>query len=82
MGLLPEGKLQQPWSLFTSNGELLVRENDIIRDNDGIGLTNKHLISNIITSGMIVITNGGNWVSYVVWCIFLQFAFDKIVSCY
>jgi len=74
LGLLPEGKIQQPWSLFTSNGELIVRENDIIRDNDndknGIGLTNKHVISNIITSGMIVITNGGNWVSYMldIWC--------------
>ena len=71
LGLLPEGKIQQPWSLFTSNGELIVRENDIIRDEntDGIG-SNKHVISNIITSGMIVITNGGNWVSYMldIWC--------------
>jgi len=65
LGLLPEGKIQQPWSLFTSNGELIVRENDIvISDADGIG-SNKHVISNIITSGMIVITNGGNWVSYM-----------------
>ena len=79
LGLLPEGKIQQPWSLFTSNGELLVRENDIIRDDntDGIG-SNKHLISNIITSGMIVITNGGNWVSYMVYL--LQFAYNSLSS--
>ena len=66
LGLLPEGKYQQPWSLFTSNGELIVRENDIIQDDNTDVGSNKHVISNIITSGMIVITNGGNWVSYIV----------------
>ena len=74
LGLLPEGKIQQPWSLFTSNGELIIRENDIIQDDNeknGIGLTNKHVISNMITSGMIVITNGGNWVSYMLTYVYL-----------
>lgn len=59
--LVPEGKLQQPWAVFTPLGERIVGDNDEVANGDGIG-SNQHIMSIIIASEMIVISQGGNWV--------------------
>jgi prolyl 4-hydroxylase len=61
LGLVPEGKLQQPWAVFTPTGERIVGDNDEVTNGDGIG-SNQHIMSSIIASGMIIVTQGGNWV--------------------
>jgi prolyl 4-hydroxylase len=61
LGLLPEGKLQQPWAVFTPTGERIVGDSDEVTSGDGIG-SNQYIMSNIIASGMIIVTQGGNWV--------------------
>lgn len=61
LGLKPEGKLQQPWAVFTAMGERIVGENDEIKNgSDEIG-SNNHIMSTIATSGMVVVAQGGNW---------------------
>lgn len=61
LGLVPEGKLQQPWAVFTPTGERIVGDSDLVTSGDGIG-SNQYIMSNIIASGMIIVTQGGNWV--------------------
>mmetsp|Transcript_379 Transcript_379/g.726 ORF Transcript_379/g.726 Transcript_379/m.726 type:complete len:512 (+) Transcript_379:136-1671(+) len=60
LGLLPEGPTQQPWAVFTPLGVKMVVENFAPVKGDGVG-SNKHIMSCIVASGMIVITQGGNW---------------------
>lgn len=60
LGLLPEGPTQQPWSVFSPLGEKITHEKHVIVNGDGIG-SNKHIMSSITVSGIIVITQGGNW---------------------
>lgn len=60
LGLLPEGPTQQPWSVFSPLGEKITHEKHDIVNGDGIG-SNKHIMSSIAVSGMIVIAQGGNW---------------------
>ena len=62
LGLKPEDAIQQPWSVFTSLGQWIVGENTkLVANGDGVG-SNKHIMSTIAASGMLVVTNGGNWV--------------------
>jgi prolyl 4-hydroxylase len=61
LGLVPEGKLQQPWAIFTPNGDRIIGDNDEVTSGDGIG-SNKHIMNSIIASGMIIVIQGGNWV--------------------
>ncbi len=61
LGLEPEGKLQQPWAVFTPIGERIIGDNDEVTSGDGIG-SNKHIMNSIIASGMIIVTQGGNWI--------------------
>jgi len=58
--LLPEGPTQQPWGVFTTLGEYIAGEKFVAGGSDGIG-SNKHVVSSIAASGMVVVTQGGNW---------------------
>jgi prolyl 4-hydroxylase len=61
LGLIREGKLQQPWAVFTPSGERVIGERDVVTtNNDGVG-SSKHVMNTIIASGMIVAIQGGNW---------------------
>ena len=61
LGLVREGKLQQPWAVFTPSGERLIGERDeVTTDDDGVG-SSKHIMNSIVASGMIVAVQGGNW---------------------
>lgn len=61
LGLVREGKLQQPWAVFTPSGERLIGERDeVTTDTDGVG-SSKHIMNTIVASGMIVAVQGGNW---------------------
>lgn len=60
LALLYEGSKQQPWGLYTTSGERIIGELDQVADGDGVG-SNKHIMSSIVASGMIVIAQGGNW---------------------
>lgn len=61
LGLMPEGPTQQPWAVFTPLGEKIVGEKSVtVHNGDEVG-SNKHIISSIAASGMVIITQGGNW---------------------
>ena len=63
LDLKPEGRLQQPWVAFTPLGGRIVSERDeVVKDDSNVVGSNKHILASIAASGMIVLTNGGNWV--------------------
>ncbi|KAL7552761.1 hypothetical protein ACHAWF_015999 [Thalassiosira exigua] len=59
--LVPEGKTQQPWAVFTALGDRIVGANDNPSTGNGPG-SNSHVMDTIATSGVIVVSQGGNWV--------------------
>jgi prolyl 4-hydroxylase len=60
LALLHEGSKQQPWGLYTASGERIIGELDEVADGDGVN-SNKHIMSSIVASGMVVVAQGGNW---------------------
>lgn len=60
LGLLHEGSQQQPWAIFTPSGERMIGELDEVTNGDGVG-SSKHIMSSIVASGMVVVSQGGNW---------------------
>eukprot|EP00986_Skeletonema_menzelii_P015361 scaffold11569_cov157-Skeletonema_menzelii.AAC.14 len=55
--LMPEGPRQQPWAVFTPLGERIVGENDVV----STGESNAQILQALVSSGMVLVFQGGNW---------------------
>ena len=54
LGLIPPGRKQQPWAIFTPLGERIVGTDEMVADDN--------LMTKLASSEMLVITNGGVWI--------------------
>jgi len=54
LGLIPPSTQQQPWAIFTPLGQRIVGVNDNLSDE-------KSVMTKIVSSEMIILTNGGVW---------------------
>lgn len=67
--LIPEGPLQQPWAIFTPEGQRIIGQNDVLSKDDDddddddqvvVG-SNAHILQTLAASGMVLVFQGGNW---------------------